>query len=114
MGSDRIYFESVRTKPFEDSAKGILGEEEIRRLEEDLVLNPRAGDVIVGTGGVRKTRVAVEGRGKRGGARVAYLYLEVRERIYLLYAFAKNEQANLTADEKKQVRARVAQIKEEN
>lgn len=62
---------------------------------------------------MRKVRAANEGRGKSGSARVAYLYVELREKIYLLLAFPKNEQANLTAEQKKQVRKLVEMLKNE-
>jgi hypothetical protein len=80
-------------------------------MEEELVHNPRAGDLMANTAGVRKIRVANEGRGKRGSARVVYLHVEVRETVYLLLAFPKNVQANLSATEKAQVRMLVAQIR---
>ena len=51
--------------------------------------------------------------GKSGGARVAYLYVQARETIYLLLAFPKNVQANLTADQKKALRKLVAKLKKE-
>lgn len=91
----------------------MLTEEEIRQLELHLVDNPRAGVILTETGGVRKVRAANEGRGKSGSARVAYLYVELREKIYLLLAFPKNEQANLTAEQKKQVRKLVEMLKNE-
>lgn len=105
------HLEIVRLPSFERSAEGVIREEEVRTLEQALIGDPRAGDVLPGTGGVRKIRLARPGGGKRGGARVAYLYVEVKERIYLLLAFAKNEQANLTAQQKKRVRELVEQIK---
>jgi len=105
------HFEFVRLPSFERSADGVLSEDDIRALEQALVCDPRAGDVMRDTNGVRKIRAARDGRGKSGGARVAYLYVEIRERIYLLLAFPKNEQANLTPDQKKRVRELVEQIK---
>lgn len=111
MSIERRFFEFVRLPSFESSAKGVLSEEEIRRMEEDLIANPWAGDLMANTGGVRKVRVANEGRGKSGSTRVVYLYVEVRETIYLLLAFPKNAQANLSAGEKSQVRKLVAQIR---
>lgn len=105
------YVEFVRLPSFERSAHGVLSEEDIRVLEQELVRDPRAGDVVRGTGGVRKVRAAVQGRGKSGSARVVYLYVEVREKIYLLLAFAKNEQANLTPEQSARVAQLVAELK---
>jgi hypothetical protein len=65
------------------------------------------------TGSVRKVRVTTGGGGKSGGARVVYLYVQARETIYLLLAFPKNVQANLTADQKKALRKLVAKLKKE-
>lgn len=97
------YFEFVRLPTFERTAAGILGEEEVRALEAELVRDPRSGVVIVGTGGVRKIRVAVRGRGKSGSARVLYLSVEAKEKIYLLMAFAKNAQDDLSPEQRKGV-----------
>ena len=58
-----------------------------------------AGDVIQGAGGARKLRWAATGKGKRGGARVIYLYVVIAARIYLLRCYAKNVKTDLTADE---------------
>jgi hypothetical protein len=64
-----------------------------------LAYNPTAGDVIPGSGGVRKIRWGLEGRGKRGGARVIYFYYDTEMPLLLLKAYAKNDQADLTKTE---------------
>jgi len=69
------------------------------------MVNPREGDVIQGTGGLRKVRVASKGKGKRGASRVIYYYLDDRRRFYLLTIYGKNEMSDLTADQKKQLKA---------
>jgi hypothetical protein len=112
-GVVRRYFEFVRLPSFERTAASVLSEEDIRALEQVLIENPRAGQVVPGTGGVRKIRVGIEGRGKRGSARVIYLYVELREKVYLLLAYAKNVQADLTADQARAVRALVDQLRKE-
>jgi hypothetical protein len=66
--------------------------------------HPDAGDVIPGSGGVRKLRWAAKGKGKRGGARIIYLYLVAAARVYLMRCYAKNVKTDLTADEKRQLR----------
>jgi len=65
------------------------------------------------TAGPRKIRLGdpTRGKGKRGGARVHYLWLPHRGRIYLLFVYGKNEASTLTADQKKKLREVVAQIK---
>jgi hypothetical protein len=62
--------------------------------------NPEAGEIIPETGGVRKIRWALEGMGKRGGARVIYYYHNERLPVFLLSAYAKNRKANLSKAER--------------
>lgn len=104
----------VLTPGFEKSWAAMnLGDDELRWLQSLLLEDPEAGDVIQGTGGARKVRVPLEGRGKSGGGRVIYVDVVVRERIYLLLAYPKNMQADLTPEQKKLVRKLVEIIKEE-
>lgn len=93
------------------SALGLEGS--LRRLQLELLDNPEAGAVDPGTGGLRKIRLGdpTRGKGKRGGARVHYLWLPHQRRIYLMFVYGKNEASTLTADQKKKLRALVAQIK---
>ena len=76
-----------------------------------LIDHSDAGDVIQGSGGVRKLRWAAKGKGKRGGARIIYLYVTIAARIYLLRCYAKNVKSDLTADEKKELRQIAAHLK---
>jgi hypothetical protein len=107
------WLEFVYLAMFERTRKAVLSDAEVRAVEDELLANPRAGAVMVNTDGVRKVRAAQEHRGKSGSARVAYLYVEEQETVYFILAFPKNVQGNLTAEQKKQVRALVAQIKRE-
>ena len=77
-----------------------LSEEERQGIIDYLAEHPKAGDVMQGTGGVRKLRWGKGGRGKSGGVRVIYYFHDERLPLYLLTLFAKNEQANLTAKER--------------
>jgi hypothetical protein len=61
-----------------------------------LAENPTAGDLIPGTGGLRKLRWGLEGRGKRGGARIIHFFHSSRLPLFLLTAFAKNERADIS------------------
>lgn len=78
-------------------------EEDLRLLQNRLNLDPRAGDVEPGTGGLRKVRMTDSPRrqGKRGGLRVHYLFAPERGVIYLVHLYAKGEQVTLTADQKR-------------
>ena len=72
--------------------------------------NPESGDVVADTGGVRKVRWASQGRGKRGGVRVIYLFRSEAVPLFLLDFYAKNEKSDLNADDKKQLREVVKAI----
>ena len=79
-------------------------EEDLMRLQIELLADPKAGDVMQGTGGVRKMRFAFEHRGKSGGVRVIYVDFEVYEKIYLLTAYTKNEKDDLTKKERSEIK----------
>ena len=91
-----------------------LTDEELRNLENVLLENPKSGDAIQGTGGLRKIRVSMEtkGKGKRGGARVIYVDIEIKETIYFINVYTKNEKDDLTEDEKKAFKAMIKILKE--
>ena len=82
-------------------------------LEKVLLKNPHVGGVIQDTGGARKMRIQLEGRGSRGGGRVIYVDVFEKEQIYLLFAYPKNVQDDLTPEQKKAVRRLVEEIKKE-
>ena len=104
--------QSVAETPiFTRQTEKLFTEGEKRDLIDFLAENPLAGDEIPGTGGVCKLRLAASGRGKRGGTRIIYYYLDDRMPIYALLAYAKNDQGDLTADEKRVVSALAAALK---
>jgi len=74
-------------------------EEDVLELMMRLLEHPDAGDVIPGSGGLRKIRVAASGRGRRGGARVIYYWFVEDEIIEFLSVYPKNRKSNVTADE---------------
>ncbi|WP_413400679.1 type II toxin-antitoxin system RelE/ParE family toxin [Pseudoalteromonas sp. KJ71-7] len=94
----------VESSIFEKYRELYLSDDEYRLFQADLMVNPKQGDVIQGTGGLRKVRVASKGKGKRGGSRVIYYYLDEKRRFYLLTIYSKNEVTDLTADQKKQLK----------
>ncbi|MDE2038437.1 MAG: type II toxin-antitoxin system RelE/ParE family toxin [Elusimicrobia bacterium] len=89
--------------------------ETLASIQNELLERLEAGDVIEGTGGLRKLRVADPGRGKgkRGGFRVIYLDLPHAGRTYLVALYDKNEKIDISADEKRILRALAAQLKQE-
>lgn len=104
----------VMTSSFERSWAAMdLGDDELEMLQSMLIEDPEVGDVIQGTGGARKVRIPLEGRGKSGGGRVIYVDVVVRKWIYLLMAYPKNVQTDLSPNQKKMVRKLVERIKEE-
>ena len=86
-----IPFIAFRTKHWSD--------EDLRKLQNFLLVTPDAGDVMPGGSGLRKLRWMVQGRGKRGGARVIYFRHVPGERIYLIYAYLKTNRADLTREQ---------------
>jgi hypothetical protein len=87
----------------------------LRGLHLELLENPTSGDLDPGTGGLRKVRMAdpSRGKGKRGGARVHYLWLPHRDVIYFLFAYSKDEDDTLSEQQKTALREVVESIKKE-
>ena len=78
-----------------------LSDDDYRLVQEALLRRPEQGDLIEGTGGVRKLRWREAGRGKRGGLRVLYYWHAEREILLMLFLYRKSEQKDLTADQKR-------------
>ncbi len=95
----------VESTIFEKYRDEYLSDEEYRLFQAELMLNPKLGDVIQGTGGLRKIRVASKGKGKRGGSRIIYYFLDEKRRFYLLTIYGKNEMSDLNANQRKQLMA---------
>jgi mRNA-degrading endonuclease RelE of RelBE toxin-antitoxin system len=91
----------VETRVFSRQRREHLEEEQFRALQRYLLEHPHAGAQIPGTGGLRKVRWSTEGRGKRGGVRVIYFFVEARSLILLLLLYPKNVQDDLSADQKR-------------
>ncbi len=86
------------TSIFSKKITTLLDDEEYRALQNALVEKPHLGDIIQGSGGIRKIRCGATGRGKRGGGRVIYYWATAQNQIFMLYAYAKNEQSDLTKE----------------
>lgn len=81
----------VESSLFERHVYAYLSEESYAELQWHLINTPDAGDIIRGSGGVRKLRWAAKGKGKRGGIRVIYYWQNSRGEIWLLTLYAKND-----------------------
>ncbi|MFN0161990.1 MAG: transcriptional regulator [Burkholderiales bacterium] len=90
-------FTVATTQRFESDAATIWSEAEIEALIFALAMDPHQGDVIPGTGGLRKLRWARSGMGKRGGARVITYVIDKLGKVWLLTAYTKAELDNLSA-----------------
>jgi hypothetical protein len=94
----------VETPEFLMATRKLMDDEERALLVDYLAYNPAAGDLIPGTGGVRKLRWGLEGRGKRGGARVIYFHHNADMPLIALTAFAKTERADLSQQDRNDFR----------
>ncbi len=101
----------VETPSFLKLSGAIWEDDERAELVDYIARNPESGDVIPGTGGVRKLRWSRAGSGKRGGARVIYFYYHADAPIYLLLAYAKAARTDMTPDQKRQVSELTAILK---
>ena len=95
--------EFIETSIFTRQIKTIATDDELKALQVELIAQPEKGDLIQGTGGLRKIRMATGQQGKSGSARVIY-FLATAEVIYLVLAYAKNEKESLTAAEKAELK----------
>jgi hypothetical protein len=93
----------VETREFTQLVKNYLSDDALSDFQRELLNDPEAGSVMPGCGGLRKMRVADPGRGKgkRGGVRVIYLHVAEADVIFLMDMYGKDEQEDLTADQKK-------------
>jgi hypothetical protein len=104
----RLFVESSSFKKFIDNQSD---PELLKKIQLELLKDPLKGDVIEGTGGVRKFRFAPTGRGTRGGYRVLYLDLPSLNVCHLLVIFSKTVKENISAEEKKLMKQLVDFIK---
>lgn len=90
-----------------------LSDDDLKRLQEELLADPKVGAVMRGTGGVRKMRFAFEQKGKSGSVRVIYVDFEVYEKIFLITAYPKNEKDNLTDSERNEIKQMIHALEEQ-
>jgi hypothetical protein len=94
----------IETPIFTKRIKAILNDDEYRRLQNSLAINPKQGVLLKNSGGIRKVRWRSENTGKSGGVRVLYYYAEGLKQLRMLFVFSKNEQDNLSDEQLSQLR----------
>jgi hypothetical protein len=100
--------EFVRLLEFEKHCKRVgLTEDDVRAIENALLLAPNAGNVIIGSGGLRKFRYALPDRGKSGGARIIYIDFARYEKIYFVTTYSKSETDNLSPADRNELKSLV-------
>lgn len=94
----------IETPIFTKKVNQLLNPEEYRGLQNKIITSPEVGDIIPGSGGLRKLRWSYSGKGKRGGVRIIYYWMKKNEIILLLFIYPKSVQDNLTKDQIKILR----------
>jgi mRNA-degrading endonuclease RelE of RelBE toxin-antitoxin system len=94
----------IETSVFTRQIQALLSDDEYRQLQLALVLHPDMGSIIQGSGGLRKVRWSMVGRGKRGGVRVIYYWAVSNDQILMLLIYTKKEQDDLTPGQVKMLR----------
>lgn len=105
--------EFIEALAFTKHLPDYLSDDDFKELQSALRLNPEVGDVVQGTGGFRKMRWADRrrGQGKRGGLRLIYFYFQSERQIWLLTLYGKDEAEDLTAEQKRMLKAAIEEEK---
>lgn len=107
-----MYKEFIILPEFDKQWKAMnLTDDDLRRLEDLILENPELGDVMQGTGGLRKLRFSFSDRGKSGSSRVCYINIVREEKIFLITAYPKNVKDNLSKAERNNIKQLVEILK---
>lgn len=107
-----MYKEFIILPEFDKQWKAMnLTDDDLRRLENLILENPELGDVMQGTGGLRKLRFSFSDRGKSGSSRVCYINIVRKEKIFLITAYPKNVKDNLSKAERNNIKQLVEILK---
>jgi hypothetical protein len=98
----------VETSIFTKLIQELMSDDQYKELQEALVVRPGMGDLIKGSGGLRKVRWNLKGTGKSGGVRAIYYWVTDDDHIRMLYVYRKGKQENLTQNQIQQLKAIVA------
>ena len=103
----------IQTREFSSNWDRLgFNDDDLRRLELDIMTNPDKYPVMQGTGGLRKARFAFEHQGKSGGVRVCYVDFVVKETVYLITVYPKSEKDNLTKAAKNEIKKMISKLEE--
>jgi hypothetical protein len=94
----------IETSVFTRQVQALLTDDEYKQLQLTLLARPETGAIIRGSGGLRKVRWSIRGRGKRGGVRVIYYWVTAQDRLLMLLIYAKNVQDNLSPEQLRTLR----------
>jgi mRNA-degrading endonuclease RelE of RelBE toxin-antitoxin system len=106
-------FEFIETPLFTKILPRYLDDDDYAKLQNALNAQPEAGDLVPGSGGVRKMRWGVQGRGKRGGLRVIYYFRTTRGLIWMLTLYAKNVRESIPAHVLKELKETIDDAKDD-
>jgi hypothetical protein len=105
-----VLYTLIETPEFSTQRARLLSDQDLRAVQLRLLAEPNAGSVMPGTGSVRKLRVAMRGKGTRGGGRLIHILRRQSGRIYLLTCYAKGEQEDLSPSQRKTLRSVADQL----
>lgn len=103
----------IETSVFTRLIRELMDDDNYREFQDTLIQKPDAGDLIPGSGGLRKIRWKVEGKGKRGGVRIIYYWMTADDQLWMLYGYAKASREDLTKVQLKALREIVERWKHE-
>ena len=89
----------AETPIFTKVIKSLMSNDQYRELQHAIIQRPDTGALIKDSGGLRKIRWKIEGKGKSGGVRIIYYSMVSKDQIYMIYAYPKNKQENLTPEQ---------------
>ncbi len=94
----------IETSVFTRLIQELMDDDNYAELQKALVQKPDAGDLITGSGGLRKVRWKIQGKGKSGGVRIIYYWMTTDDQIWMLYGYAKSKKEDLTKQQLKTLR----------
>ena len=100
----------IETPVFTHQVMSLMDDDEYRELQNTLLEDPEAGDIIKGGGGIRKVRFGIDGRGKSGGVRTIYFWKKSADQIFMLLMYPKSKKDTLTDAEKEILRGYVKEL----